>query len=135
MHAEPRFERKATRAPVRVHAASPVLVALLAVSIAAGAGGCSRSAPPAPAPAGLRSQALIDSGNASFSRGDYPSAAKRYASAAVVQPDDPAAFYGLGMALSRLGRGDEARIAYAKARALAAAQGTPAAPDTAASPH
>ena len=44
--------------------------------------------------------------------------AKRYASAAVVSPDDPAAYYGLGMALAKLGRDDEARVAYARAREL-----------------
>ncbi len=92
--------------------------AALAIAVLVFAG-CARSEPPAADPQ-LRSQALIDSGNASYTRGDYSSAAKRYASAAVVAPDDPAAFYGLGMALSRLDRGDEARTAYAKARALAA---------------
>ncbi len=66
----------------------------------------------------LRAQALIDSGNAALRAGDFAQAAKRYASAAVVRPDDPAAFYGLGMALARLGRDDEARVAYAKAREL-----------------
>lgn len=66
-----------------------------------------------------RSQALIDAGNAAFKQGDFDGAAKRYASAAVVDPGDPAAFYGLGMALAKLGRDDEARRAYAKARELA----------------
>ena len=66
----------------------------------------------------LRSQALIDSGNASYKRADFASAAKRYASAASVKPDDPAAYYGLGMALAKLGRDDDARVAYAKAREL-----------------
>ncbi len=70
-----------------------------------------------------RSQALIDSGNASFKRADYETAAKRYASATLVKPDDPAAFYGLGMALAKLGRDEDARSAYAKARALAGAAG------------
>jgi Flp pilus assembly protein TadD len=67
----------------------------------------------------LRSQALIDSGNAAMRSKDFDGAARRYASAAAVKPDDPAAWYGLGMALSRLGRDNEAREAYAKARALA----------------
>ncbi len=70
-----------------------------------------------------RSQALIDSGNASFKRADFETAAKRYASATLVKPDDPAAFYGLGMALAKLGRDEEARVAYGKARALAGAAG------------
>ena len=75
------------------------------------------SAPVAEAP-GLRAQALIDSGNASFRAGDYTAAAKRFASAVVVSPEDPAAFYGLGMALAKLGRDDEARAAYARSRDL-----------------
>jgi Flp pilus assembly protein TadD len=66
----------------------------------------------------LRSQALIDSGNVAFRAQDYEAAARRYASATAVKSDDPAAYYGLGMALSRLGRDDEAREAYAKARLL-----------------
>ena len=67
---------------------------------------------------GLRAQALIDSGNAAFRAGDYTAAAKRFASAVVVSPEDPAAFYGLGMALAKLGRDDEARAAYARSREL-----------------
>jgi tetratricopeptide (TPR) repeat protein len=66
----------------------------------------------------LRAQALVDSGNSAYRAADYSSAAKRYAAAAVVNPDDPAAFYGLGMALSKLGRDDEARVAYAHSREL-----------------
>jgi Flp pilus assembly protein TadD len=66
----------------------------------------------------LRAQALIDSGSAAFRAGDFSASAKRYASAVVVSPDDPAAYYGLGMALAKLGRDDDARIAYAKAREL-----------------
>ena len=62
---------------------------------------------------------MIDAGNAAYKHGDFDGAAKRYASAAVVAPGDPAAFYGLGMALSKLGRDDDARRAYAKARELA----------------
>jgi Flp pilus assembly protein TadD len=76
-----------------------------------------RHAVPA-ADAQLRSQALIDSGNVAFRAKDFEGAARRYASATAVKPDDPAAYYGLGMALSHLGRDDEAREAYARARAL-----------------
>ena len=72
-----------------------------------------------PAEAGrLRAQALIDSGSAAYRSGNFAVAAKRYAAAAVVSPEDPAAFYGLGMALAKLGRDDDARVAYAKSREL-----------------
>ena len=66
----------------------------------------------------LRAQALIDSGNVAFAREDWAEAARRYSSAVVTRPEDPAAFYGLGMALQRLGRDEEARVAFAKAREL-----------------
>jgi Flp pilus assembly protein TadD len=93
-----------------------VLAALAAFALA----GCAPARKPETAAANpqMRSQALIDSGNVAFKAKDFEGAAKRYASAAAVQPDDPAAYYGLGMALSRLGRDEEAREAYAKARAL-----------------
>lgn len=95
-----------------------VAAALLAAVLAAG---CAQPAPPRAVRAGAdeRSQALIDSGNVAYRAGDFEDAARRYASAAVAKPDDPAAFYGLGMALAKLGRDDEARQAYAKARLLA----------------
>ncbi len=79
----------------------------------------------------LRSQALIDSGNAAFTAKDYAGAAKRYASAVAVDPEDPAAHYGLGMALAKLGREDDARREYAKARELARAASESARVDTA----
>ena len=94
----------------------------LALALAATAlASCGGSRAPAQAPADsgkLRAQALVDSGNSAFRAGDYTSAAKRYAAAAVVNPDDPAAFYGLGMALAKPGRDDEARVAYARSREL-----------------
>lgn len=40
---------------------------------------------------------------------------------AVAKPDDPTAYYGLGLALAKLGRDDEARDAYARARSLSGA--------------
>lgn len=82
-------------------------------------GGCSRTRPVAVAPQ-ARAQALIDAANTAYRDSDYATAAKRYASASVVSPDDPAAYYGLGMALARLGRDDDARLAYGKARLLLA---------------
>lgn len=106
------------------------VAAALAVAATFVVAGCSQN-PPQPEPgaqAFQRSQVLIDSGNVAYRTGDYENAARRYASAAVAQPEDAAAWYGLGMALAKLGRGDEARVAYAKARALAGA----AAADTAA---
>jgi Flp pilus assembly protein TadD len=104
--------------PIRSISRSSLAAALFAAALAAASCGTKVEREAAVDPQ-LRSQALIDSGNASFKRDDYASAAKRYASAASVKPDDPAAYYGLGMALSKLGRDDEARVAYAKARDLA----------------
>jgi Flp pilus assembly protein TadD len=65
-----------------------------------------------------RSQSLIESGNEAYRIGDYRLAARRYAAAAVVKKNDPAAYFGMGMALSKLGRDEEARTAYARAREL-----------------
>ena len=97
---------------------------LLALGLSLGACQAKQDAPPAHViDPTLRSQALIDSGNAAFTAKDYAGAAKRYASAVAVAPDDPAAHYGLGMALAKLGREDEARSEYAKARELARAVG------------
>ncbi len=95
---------------------------LLAAGLLAGllATGCARdTAAREEARLQARSQALIDAGNAFYRAGDYGSAAKRYAAAAVVKKDDPAAYFGLGMALTKLGRDDEARAAYSRARDLA----------------
>jgi Flp pilus assembly protein TadD len=109
----------------------PLRAIVPAVLAAALAAGCSKPAPgaraAAPAQEFARSQALIDSGNVAFRAGDFENAARRYASASVARPDDPAAWFGLGMALAKLGRDDDARVAYAKARALSGG----AAPDTA----
>jgi Tfp pilus assembly protein PilF len=94
------------------------LLGVLGVVALASCGGSRAPAQP-PADGGkLRAQALVDSGNSAFRAADYTTAAKRYAAAAVVNPDDPAAFYGLGMALAKLGRDDEARVAYARSREL-----------------
>jgi len=89
------------------------------------AAGCAKPAPrstgsafPAADTARARSQSLVENGNQAFEAGDFALAARRYAAAAVVDPDDPAAYYGMGMALSKLGRDEQAREAYQKAREL-----------------
>jgi Flp pilus assembly protein TadD len=111
-------------------------IAVLVVLLVAGAFGCGRRTTPAEEAAArawrdsVRAQALIDSGNVAYEREDWAEAARRYSSAVVTRPDDPAAYYGLGMALQRLGRDEEARVAFAKARELSR---TPA--DDADAPH
>ena len=65
-----------------------------------------------------RAQKLIEAGNEAYRSGDYHLAARRYAAAAVVHKDDPAAYFGMGMALTKLGRDEEARVAYKHAREL-----------------
>lgn len=102
----------------------PVLLLSLGLSA------CSPAAKTPPPDPQMRSQALIDSGNVAFKAKDFEGAARRYASAVAIRPDDPAAHYGLGMALSRLGRDDEAREEYARARALLGRSG-----DSLATPH
>lgn len=97
---------------------------LLACALAAGtAAGCvTRSPQQQEALLQARSQALIDSGNVAYRAHDYGLAARRYAAATLVKKDDPAAWFGFGMALTRLGRDEEARAAYARARDLAQSQ-------------
>jgi Flp pilus assembly protein TadD len=98
------------------------LAVFLVWAIGAGAGcspGRQRVAAPNP---DVRGGALIEAGNTAFRAGDYQLAARRYAAAAVHRPDDPAAYYGLGMSLARLGRDEDARAAYAHARELARRQ-------------
>lgn len=91
-------------------------LALLLGLLAAGCGGAAETA--APMDDAARAQLLIESGNQAYSAGNYGLAARRYAAAAVIRKDDPAAYYGLGMALSKLGRDEDARAAYARAREL-----------------
>ena len=81
--------------------------------------GCAPQARDTEAARAARSQALIESGNAAYAQGDYRLAVRRYAAATAVRKDDPAAYYGMGMALAKLGRDEEARAAYARARTLA----------------
>ena len=98
------------------------LFAAAAVTLA-GCGGRAAEAPATTRHAtAARAQAMIEAGNTAYEAGDFSLAAKRYATAAVHKPDDPAAFFGLGMALAKLGRDEEARTAYARARELTRAQ-------------
>jgi len=109
---------------------------VLALGLVALLSACSPKEP-APVPgqdSQQRSQQLIEAGNQAFRSSNFALAARRYAAAAVVKPDDPAAYYGMGMALSKLGRDEEARKAYAKARELAQAAASPS-PTTAAGAH
>jgi Flp pilus assembly protein TadD len=87
--------------------------------------GCNAKAPETPEARAARAQQLIDSGNAAFRQGDYRLAVRRYSAAAVERKDDPAAYYGMGMALGKLGRDEEARAAYQRARELTQAAGHP----------
>lgn len=66
-----------------------------------------------------RSEAFIQAGNDAYRAADYELALKRYAAAAVADPRDPAAYFGMGMTFTRLKREDEARAAYRRAQALA----------------
>lgn len=118
------------RDPPRWRAASRAAMLASLILIAAG---CGRQEPATGASQDpqQRAQELIEAGNSAYRAGNHGLAARRYAAAAVVKKDDPAAYYGMGMALSKLGRDEEARKAYAKARELAQAAGPP---DTAASP-
>ena len=96
--------------------------AVIAFGVAAGcARGADHAGPVAPDPE-ARAQIMINAGNQAFHAGDYRLAARRYAAAAVIRRDDPVAYFGLGMALTRLGRDEDARAAYARARELAQQQ-------------
>jgi Tfp pilus assembly protein PilF len=93
---------------------------LAVVLLAAAVLGCGRDEerPRTAAERATRAQALIEAGNEAYTRGDYRLAARRYAAAVVVRKDDPAAYYGMAMALQKLGRDEEARAAYARSREL-----------------
>jgi Flp pilus assembly protein TadD len=105
---------------MRVQTSALVLLLALGALVEFGAlAGCSPRSPKAQAAPAVRAQALIDSGNAAYKQGDYRLAVRRYAAAAAVRKDDPAAYYGMGMALQKLGRDEEARVAYTRARTLA----------------
>lgn len=113
--------RSPTSRRVRAHAWGRAGLTLLAVA-GLSLGACAPREPASTTrdPA-QRAQELIESGNQAYRAGNYGLAARRYAAAAVIRKDDPAAYYGMGMALAKLGRDEEARTAYAKARELAQA--------------
>jgi len=83
------------------------------------------SPPAAPESGRQRSQALIDAGNEAYRAGDFELALKRYAAAAVADPRDPAAYFGMGMTFTRLKREDEARAAFARAQTLSREEPAP----------
>jgi len=85
--------------------------------------GCGARAPHDAASPAQRAQQLIEAGNAAYQQGDYRLAMRRYTAATVERKDDPAAYYGMGMALGKLGRDEEARAAYQRARDLTQAAG------------
>ena len=93
--------------------------AALALALALAAGCAVRDPAEEAAAASARSQALIVAGNQAYRGGRYQLAAKRFAAATVAKQDDPAAYFGMGMALAKLGRIEEARLAYARSRELA----------------
>ncbi len=108
------------RGRIRPRRVVGALLVALAIAVATATAGCGRGAEtPEVTDAAGRAQLLIESGNQAYTAGNFQLAARRYAAAAVVRKDDPAAYYGLGMALSKLGRDEEARSAYARARELA----------------
>lgn len=103
--------------------AALALVLLVSAGCAKKSGSDTSAAPPpasSPVSTGReRSQAFITAGNDAYRAGDFELALKRYAAAAVADPRDPAAYFGMGMTFTRLKREDEARAAYARAQQLA----------------
>ena len=63
---------------------------------------------------------FLEAGNRAYRAGDFALAARRYAAASALDPEEPACYVGLGMALGRLHRSEDARAAFAYARKLAA---------------
>ena len=111
------------RAPARRPApggcgAGAIRMATLIAVACALASGCTAAKPPRAIDTAARAQQLIEAGNVAYRQGDYRLAVKRYSAAAVERQDDPAAYYGMGMALGKLGRDEDARKAYQRARDL-----------------
>ena len=63
--------------------------------------------------------AALDSGGSAFRARDYPAALVRYQRAAELEPNAPAAWFGIYMAQSALGNQPAAHSALTRARALA----------------
>jgi Tfp pilus assembly protein PilF len=103
---------------MRTRPSGSVRVAALVCALLALAGCGARTDRAQEADPAVRAQALIDAGNQAYRAGDFELAARRFGAAAVIKTDDPAAYYGLGMALTRLGRDEDARVAYGRARRL-----------------
>jgi tetratricopeptide (TPR) repeat protein len=127
-----RSREAGTRGPILWSADRPApwlpalaLALVLAVLVSTGcakksaAPAAGASPPPAVSSGRERSQAFITAGNDAYRAGDFELALKRYAAAAVADPRDPAAYFGMGMTFTRLKREDEARAAYARAQQLA----------------
>jgi Flp pilus assembly protein TadD len=92
---------------------------LLLAALAAGCTPARPAADPAEA-AAERFRTLIEEGDRLYLEGDFRMAARRYAAASAIAPDEPVVHQGLGAALARLGRDEEARAAFARARELEA---------------
>ena len=101
----------------RIARGAPALALVAALTLPLGC--AARDPAREAAEASARNQALIVAGNQAYRGGKYQLAARRYAAATVAKKDDAAAYFGLGMALSRLGRIEDARVAYALSRDLA----------------
>ena len=103
-------------------------VLCLALAGCGGAKPAAKAEVAAPAPQAesgrARSQSFIDAGNEAYKAADFELALKRYAAAAVADPRDPAAYFGMGMTFTRLTREDEARAAFARAQQLSRDEGT-----------
>ena len=127
--------RRRRRAPCsrRVSVAALALAMLASAGCAKKSGSDPSAAAPSTASSSVsssreRSQAFITAGNDAYKAGDFELALKRYAAAAVADPRDPAAYFGMGMTFTRLKREDEARAAYARAQQLAREEKAAAAP-------
>lgn len=65
---------------------------------------------------GMNVMAHWNLGDALYGKGDYEGSASSHRRALEISPNYTNAYYGLGNALTKLGRADEAKLAYEKAR-------------------